>query len=131
MDPAPDGVLDSSNRLELLLVSVTGRPPAGAAWPIPTVQVASRFLPMVTLLQDNAKLFGMTLAITPVGAGNEPGIMAGVLNPAGVFTASVVLPELPLVNVVELLDDPPVKASTVGLTVPTALLELLTVTFTD
>src|ERR1700730_12099425 len=97
---------------------------------MPTVQVASRSLPMM-LSQVNEIRLGFTMAITPVGPGAEPGIVAGVLNPAGVFTVSVVLPALPPVKVVVLLDDPPVNGSDLGLMSPTAVLELLTVTLAD
>lgn len=45
--PAAGAVVESSKLAGLLLVNNTETPPAGAGWPIATVQLVSRFCPIV------------------------------------------------------------------------------------
>src|SRR5689334_5750926 len=61
LEPATVAVVASSNWFGSLLVSVTGWPPAGAGWPVVTVQAVWRFTPMVTPSHDKEKPCARTL----------------------------------------------------------------------
>ena len=80
--PAPVAVEDSRRWLELL-VSVTGKPPAGAAVPMSTLPCVSRNWPMDAFVTDRAAV--LTIAVTLVSCN-------GTVNPAGSVTDSVLLP---------------------------------------
>ena len=117
-------VADSNKIVWSLLVSVIATPPAGAAWPIETLQLACRLLPIMTPSQVEEMPFEATFAVTVVS-------WAGAPNPGGVLTDSTVDPGEPLVKVVALLDIPPVNESVAGEMVPTLVLELATVTLAE
>src|SRR5947209_13913109 len=118
-DPAVVGLRDS-RRPGLLLVRVTGKPPAGAGWPRLRLPCTSRFLPMVTLETESPGAF--TVAVTDWSEA------AGALNPGGTLTDNTVLPEPAGWNCVVVLFEPPPIVTGEVVIVPTLVFEIVTVT---
>src|SRR5579864_6051953 len=123
MDFDPGSVwLAESNKFELSLVSVTGKPSCGAGWLEITVSQACRFLP-TTVWSDITKPGMRMFAVNRAN-------WAAATKPGGTLTANVVVPGALGWSSVVAISRPPGIFTCVGITAAMLGSELVTSTLT-